>query len=101
MENQDLNIQLLILYYLINSLSNGKNLHKLKTFQYTTNDDICGKIENIVRKGENACNQHFLLFPKYFQSPSLLDLLTQDSLVNSLPFTTKSCILMTPRQKAL
>ena len=24
------------------------------------------KLENIVEKGENVCNQHFLLFPQHF-----------------------------------
>ena len=33
---------------------------------------ILGRIENIVRKGENAGNQHFLLFPQCFQKASLL-----------------------------
>ena len=32
---------------------------------------ILGRIENIVRKGENAGNQHFLLFPQCFQKASL------------------------------
>ena len=26
-----------------------------------------GRVENIVRKGENAGYRHFLLFPQYFQ----------------------------------
>ena len=26
-----------------------------------------GRVENIVGNGENAGNQHFLLFPQYFQ----------------------------------
>ena len=28
------------------------------------------RVENIVRKGENAGYQHFLLFPQCFQKPS-------------------------------
>ena len=31
-----------------------------------------GRVENIVGKGENAGNQHFLLFPQCFQKASLL-----------------------------
>ena len=30
-----------------------------------------GRVENIVGKGENAGNQHFLLFPQCFQKTSL------------------------------
>ena len=33
---------------------------------------VLGRIENIVRKGENAGYQHFLLFPLCFQRPSHL-----------------------------
>ena len=29
-----------------------------------------GRVENIVGKGENAGNQHFLLFPQCFQKTS-------------------------------
>ena len=58
-----------------NSLPNDKILDrsKLKTF---TDDNIkvlkmmifvFDKAENIVEKGENAGNQHFLLFPQCFQ----------------------------------
>ena len=32
---------------------------------------ISERIENILGKGENAGYQHFLLFPKCFQKPSL------------------------------
>ena len=34
-----------------------------------------GRIENIIEKGENAGNQHFLLFSQCFQKPSLSGLL--------------------------
>ena len=30
---------------------------------------VLGKVENILGKGENAGDQHFLLFPKFFQKP--------------------------------
>ena len=46
-------------------LSSGKGLtlsHKIPTF----NDPKEGGFENISGKGENAGNQHFLLFPKCF-----------------------------------
>ena len=32
-------------------------------------------VENILGKGENACYQHFLLFPECFQMPSFSGLL--------------------------
>ena len=59
---------------LINSLSSDKylNLSKLKAF----GDDkinvteklkfVSARVKNIVGKGENAGNQHFLLFPLCF-----------------------------------
>ena len=31
---------------------------------------VLERVENIVGKGENAGNQHFLLFPQCFQKPS-------------------------------
>ena len=34
---------------------------------------VMGWVENIVRKGENAGYQHFLLFPQYYQKASLLE----------------------------
>ena len=61
-----------------NSLPNNKILErsKLKAFA----DDklrvteklkfVKGRVENIMGKGENAGNQHFLLFPKCFQKAS-------------------------------
>ena len=33
---------------------------------------LSDRIENIVGKGEKASNQHFLLFPQFFQKPSFL-----------------------------
>ena len=33
---------------------------------------VWGMVENILRKGENAGYQHFLLFPKCFQKPPSL-----------------------------
>ena len=33
---------------------------------------VCNSVENIVGKGENAGNQHFLLFPQCFQKISVL-----------------------------
>ena len=62
----------------VNSLPNDKNfnLFKLKAFV----DDILHlarmtkyvfeRVENIVGKGQNAGNQHFLLFPLCFQRAS-------------------------------
>ena len=34
------------------------------------NEFVLGKVENIVRKGENTGYQHFLLFPQGFQKAS-------------------------------
>ena len=36
---------------------------------------VFGRVENIVGKGENAGNLHFLLFPQYFQNASFSMLL--------------------------
>ena len=34
---------------------------------------VCGRVENIVEKGENACDKHFLFFsPHCFQDSTLL-----------------------------
>ena len=32
---------------------------------------VLGRVENILGKGENTGNQHFLLFPRCFQKASL------------------------------
>ena len=67
----------------LNSLPNHKILgsSKLKGF---ADDKInvneiskfgLGRVENIAEKGENAGNQHFLLFPPCFQKPSVSELL--------------------------
>ena len=44
---------------------------------------ILGRVENIVRNGENAGYQHFLLFPQCFQKTPLLGLLKVDCVVKS------------------
>ena len=66
--------------HMINPLPNDKfsDCSKLKAFA----DDnlnlakklkfVIGRVENIVGKGENAGNQHFLLFPQCFQKASIL-----------------------------
>ena len=66
-----------------NSLPNDKILDspKLKAFaddKMNLNEKlkvVLGREENIVRKEENAGDQHFLLFPQCFQKPSLSGLL--------------------------
>ena len=66
-----------------NSLPNDKILDwfKLKAFADDKINVIeilkvdLGRVENIVRKGENAGYQHFLLFPQCFPKLSLLELL--------------------------
>ena len=61
----------------VKSLPNEKILDQSK-FKELEDDKIdaikklkfaLGMVENILGKGENACNQHFLLFPKCFQKP--------------------------------
>ena len=70
-------------FTLFNSLLNDKFLDwsRLKAF---ANDKInvtkklkfvLGRVENIIGKGENAGNQHFLLFPQCFQNASYTGLL--------------------------
>ena len=67
----------------VDPLPNDKilDLSKLKAFTehnlnvYHKLKFALGRIENIVGKGENAGNQHFLLFPQCFQKPSSLELL--------------------------
>ena len=46
------------------------NLHRVQLMEFLFN-----RIENIMGKGENAGNQHFLLFPICFQNASSLRLL--------------------------
>ena len=36
---------------------------------------VYGRVENIVEKGKNAVNWHFLLFPQHFQRASFSSLL--------------------------
>ena len=63
---------------LFNSLPNDKILDrsKLKAFaedKINVTEKlkfVLGRVENIVRKGENAGHQHFLLFPQSFQKAS-------------------------------
>ena len=67
----------------VNSLANEKILDWSKLKALADNKIkvleklkiILGRKENIVRKGENAVYQHFLLFPQCFQKTSLLGLL--------------------------
>ena len=73
------------------SLPNDKILDqfKLKAFadekiNATEKVKFCrGSVENSVGKGENAGNQHFLLFPQCFQKLSVLGLLSPDCVVES------------------
>ena len=66
-----------------NSLPNEKilDLSKLKAFAdenldvYQKLKFLSGRVENCVGKGENAGDQHFLLFPQSFQKASSLGLL--------------------------
>ena len=63
------------LYGFFNSLPNNKitDLTELKAFvdnKLNVTEKlkfVIGTVENIVGKGENAGNQHFLLFPQCFQ----------------------------------
>ena len=64
----------------VNSLPTNKILDwsKLKAFADYKLDVtekskfVLGRVENIVGKGENAGDQHFLLFPQCFQKASFL-----------------------------
>ena len=69
--------------FFLNSLPNDKILDWSK-FRAFTNKKIdateklkfvLGRVEKIVRKGENAGYQHFLLFPQCFQKASFSRLL--------------------------
>ena len=68
----------------VNSSPNNKflDLSKLKAFaddKFNVAENfkfVLGRVENIVGKGENAGNQHFLLFPQCFQKASILVSLT-------------------------
>ena len=62
----------------INSLTYDKIFYQSE-FKAISDDNInrtkklklvYGRVENIVGKGENAGNQHFLLFPQCFQKAS-------------------------------
>ena len=65
---------------MVNSLQNNKILDwsKFKVLVHANDkihmtqdlNFISGRLENILGKGENAGNQHFLLFPKGFQRAS-------------------------------
>ena len=66
-----------------NPLPNNKNLDLFKSKGFADNKinvyeklkfDLV-RVENIVGKGENAGNQHFLLFPLCFPKPASLGLL--------------------------
>ena len=48
-----------------------KNCRRQNKCAYKMKFDL-GRVENIVGKGENAGNQHFLLFPQCFTKPSSL-----------------------------
>ena len=65
---------LYLLAALVNPFPNNKifdnNVNVNEKLQF-----ILGRVENIVRKGENAGNQHFLLFPQCFQKANFSGLL--------------------------
>ena len=82
---------------------------KLKAFAYnkievpTTMIFVFDRLENIVEKGENACYQHFLLFPQCFQNAFYSRSLEVGIVClrfNSSLFTKESDV-MTPRIKVL
>ena len=66
-----------------NSLPNDKFLDRTKLKAFADDKfnvakmtiSVCGRLENIVGKEENAGYQHFLLFPHCFPKPSSLGLL--------------------------
>ena len=75
----------------VKSLPNDKifDWSKLKVFadnKINVNQKLkfdLGRVENIVRKGENAGYQHFLLFPQCFQKVSLRVIKSRDCVVKS------------------
>ena len=66
------------MFYLFQSLTNDKifdwtNLKVFADGKINVTEKlhfVLGKVENIVRKGENAGYQHFLLFTQCFQNAS-------------------------------
>ena len=72
------------MYYIeckaFNSLPNEKNLDRSKFKEFADNNSnvnqivkfALGRVENIVGKGENAGNQHFLLFSQCFEKATSL-----------------------------
>ena len=77
-----------------NPLPNDKILD-LSKFKAIANDNpnlgkmaksVCGWLLNIVGKGENAGNQHFLLFLQCFQKASFFKVVkSRDCVLNALP----------------
>ena len=59
-----------------------QNWKHLRTENAGSRKDEIGRLENIVGKGENAGNQHFLIFPQCF-SPILMTISVLFSLVTS------------------
>ena len=63
--------------YVLNSLPNNKIFRLVQVEAFADNKIkvtqklkfVLGWVEDILGKGENAGNQHFLLFPKCFQKP--------------------------------
>ena len=62
---------------MVNTLPNDKVLDKFKLQTFAGNKNVTKKltfvvegVENILEEGENACYQHFLLFPHHFQNAS-------------------------------
>ena len=82
-------------FHSINSLQNNKivdwsNLKAFaddKTYLSENLKFILGRVENILGKGENACNQHFFLFPLCFQKAPSGSLKVKICLVKSYFFT--------------
>ena len=72
-----------LLYYNFHSLPNNKILALTKLKAFAADKIIVtqklkfvtGRVENIVGKGENAGNQHFLLFPHCFLKLSFPEVL--------------------------
>ena len=57
-----------LILYQTTKLKTGRNWYKINVTEKLK--FVLGKMENIVGKGENAGNQHFLLFPHNgFETP--------------------------------
>ena len=78
-------------FNVFNSLPNDKILDMIKLKAFADDKlnvtemkiSLYDRVENTVRKGKNAGNQHFLLFPQCLLKPSSLGLLSRDCVLKN------------------